>query len=194
MWTNDPDPMAARLLARGIASELDSKSITKRRGVLGEPLCLYRVPIPDERFSLSVGVSEGACVIEGRHRQESSVPVTFAAAFQRPRYGNTLHVPELSAAVGCNVFVPPDGHWPTAASLLLRAPVLARARQLDWTSIVIMSLCNVYVDAVILARDVQRAATQVRTIQALLHHVCTAASAAAEASAAGDVRPGLVPE
>lgn len=181
--------MAARLLARGMASALGSTATARRRGVLGEPLCLYRVPVADENFSFSVGVSEGACVVEGRHRRESAIPVTFAAAFQRPLQGNTLQVPELSAVVGCSVYVPPEGAWRAAANLLLATPVLAEARQIDWTHVIEMSLYNVYVRAVIRARDVQRAAAQVRAIQALVHGVCICAPPAAEPVAAADGAP-----
>jgi hypothetical protein len=189
VWNDHPDPVAARLLARGMAAALGSRATARRRRVLGEPLCMYRVPVPDEHFVFSVGVSEGACVVEGRHRRESALPVTFAVAFRRPQQGNTLEVPELSAAVGCSVYVPPEGTWPAAASLLLRAPVLAEARRIDWTGVVEMSLYDVYVRAVVRTQDARGVAAQVRAIQALAHRVCISAPPAAELVAAAEGGP-----
>lgn len=164
----DPDRTVAKAHAQALAGLLRSKAVSQRRGVIGEPLCLYAVPLHDEEFWFTVRVSDRACVIDARHRRQSAIPVTFAAALGEPAYANTERVAELSRAVGVDVFTPTEPEWRDRAGLLLHPllrPVLAEA---DWTIVRRAALHNVQLDALIDLQHPERAAEQVLVLRRLL--------------------------
>lgn len=164
----EPDGAAARRLARALAAALGSAAVADRRGVLGEPLCLYRIPLHEGELRFDVRVSDTACVVEGKHPRRDVLPVTLAASFGEPRYANTERAADLSAALGVHVYLPPEPGWDDAARVLRDPPLDDIIRRIDWTRVRRMSLFTTCLEALLGVDDVDRCAAQVRLLRDLL--------------------------
>src|SRR5690242_2160164 len=81
----DPESRAiARRNAVELAKLLNSKVLSYRRIVIGEPRCIYRVPFHNENFWFKVLMSETDFVFTGQHRRCGAFTVPFLAALKQP--------------------------------------------------------------------------------------------------------------
>ena len=149
--------------------------MAQRRGVIGEPLCLYAIRLHDEAFWFTVRVSDRACVIDARHRRQSAIPVTLAVALGEPAYGSTEPAPELSAALGMAVFAPPERGWMDAARTLLHPAPHAALGEIDGAIVGRVALYNTQLDALIEIQSIERCAEQIGVLRRLLRAVFEAA-------------------
>jgi hypothetical protein len=106
---NSPEP-PDRVIARGhsvvLAGLLNSKAISYRRRILGEPVCLYRIPFHTEEFWFKVLISDTDYIFSGEHRKGDAFSAPFCAAI---KHGwRNLQVTErlttLSAKLGFSVY------------------------------------------------------------------------------------------
>lgn len=174
----DPDRAVAKAHAHALAALLGSRAVAQRRGVIGEPLCLYAIPLHDGEFWFTVRVSDRACVVDARHRRQSAIPVTLAIALGEPAYGSTARAEELSRMIGMDVFAPPEPGWMDAARTLLDAAVRPVVAEIDRALVRRVALYNTQLDALIDLQDVERCAEQVAVLRRLLSVASEAAPAA----------------
>ncbi len=174
----DPDRAVAREAARTLAGLLGSRAVSQRRGVLGEPLCLYAVPLHAEEFWFNVRVSERACVVEARHRRHFTLPATFSVALGQPYYGNTERSAELSGPAGAEVFVRAEPEWQVRAGLLLHPHLRPLLAELDWTVVRRVALYDIQLNALLDLNDLEAAAEQIRVLRRLLLSTFRVASGA----------------
>ncbi|HST57791.1 MAG TPA: hypothetical protein VLK84_03815 [Longimicrobium sp.] len=168
----------AKAHAQALAELLGSRAVAQRRGVIGEPLCLYAIPLHDEAFWFTVRVSDRACVIDARHRRQAAIPVTLAVALGEPSYGSTEPAPELSSAIGMEAFAPPEPGWMEAARTLLDPALRAVLAEIDGSVVRRVALYNTQLDALIDLQSVEQCAEQVGVLRRLLLAVFNAAPAA----------------
>lgn len=174
----DPDRAVAKAHAQALAERLGSRAVAQRRGVIGEPLCLYAIPLHDEDFWFTVRVSDRACVIDARHRRQAAITVTLAVALGEPAYGSTEPAPELSSAIGMAVYAPPEPGWMDAARTLLDPALRPVLREIDGGLVRRAALYNTQLDALIEIQSIERCAEQVAVLRRLLLAVFRAAPAA----------------
>jgi hypothetical protein len=174
----DPDRAVAKAHAQALAGLLGSRAVAQRRGVIGEPLCLYAVPLHDADFWFTVRVSDRACVMDARHRRQAAIPVTLAAALGEPSYGSTERAEELSEVIGMDVFVPAEPGWRAAARTLLDPALLPVLSQIDESVVRRVALYNTHLDARLDLQFVERCAEQVAVLRRLLLAAFEAAPAA----------------
>jgi hypothetical protein len=174
----DPDRAVAKAHAQALAGLLGARAVAQRRGVIGEPLCLYAIALHDEEFWFTVRVSDRACVIDARHRRQSAIPVTLAVALGEPAYGSTQPAPELSKAIGMEVFAPPEPGWMDAARTLLDPALRPVLAEFDAAMVRRVALYNTQLDALIGMQSIERCAEQVAVLRRLLLAVFDAAPAA----------------
>lgn len=163
-----PDPAVARRNAKALAEALGSRAVAKRHGVLGEPLCLYNVPLHGDGFWFNVGVSDTACVIEARLQKQPAPEATFAVALGEPWYGSTEPSAELSEATEADVFVPPAPEWREAARLLLLAPLRRLVEEVDWSVVHRVALYDVHLRALLAVDSLPRCACEIQLLRRLL--------------------------
>jgi hypothetical protein len=162
----EPDRGLARENARRLAALLGSTAVAQRRGVLGEPLCLYRIPLHADELRLDVRVSDRACVLEGK--RPGAAPATLSVALRERRYANTEHAADLSRSLGVDAFLPPEDGWRATAEALLQPPLHALIREIDWDCVRRVALFDIHLDALLSLEDVERCAGQVQLLRTLL--------------------------
>lgn len=162
----EPDRRLARENARQLAALLGCEAASQRRGVLGEPLCLYRIPLHADALRFDVRVSDRACVLEGKH--PGAAPATLSVALRQRRYANTEPAAELSRALGVDAFLPPEDGWRDAADALLQPPLLTLIRGIDWDCVQRVALFDIHLNALLSLPDVEGCAGQIQLLRTLL--------------------------